>query len=458
MSRTALSWLAAAALAACASTAPPPVTKPPAPDAFAQAGNTEAQPVVEFWRTFGDSELDALISEAMAANRDLRVAAARVAEAQAIEGGTRGLGRPTLDVNAGASRSKFSDNSGQAGTRNQFTAGLAAAWEIDLLGRVANEQRSARANTEAARAQRRGVQVTVAAEVARNYFELRGLQEQFRVTQLDLVAQREAFKLVDARLSVGRGTALDTERARALVESTAATVPLLESSIARTRMRLAVLTGAAPSALDKRLAEQKPLPGLPATPLAAIGSPQTLLQRRPDVAAAEQQLNAADAQSGIARSRLWPSLTLSGTLGLNAGRIADLGDKGSFVASLGANLLWAVIDNGQRRSQIDAADARREGAIAQFDQTVLAALEETEGALVSYTRSQQRTENLFASAKASEAAAKIARARLEAGTIDFLAVLDAERELLAARDRLTQGQTQAATALVGVYRALAGGW
>ena len=117
-----------------------------------------------------------------------------------------------------------------------------------------------------------------------------------------------------------------------------------------------------------------------------------------------------------------------------------------------------MIDNGQRRSQIDAADARREGAIAQFDQTVLAALEETEGALVNYSRSQQRTENLFAAAKASEAAAKIARARLDAGTIDFLVVLDAERQLLQARDLLAQGQTQAATALVGVYRALAGGW
>ncbi len=457
MSRLALTLLAAATVTGCA-TPPPALTKPAAPDTFAQGANTEAQPVAEFWRAFGDAELDALITQAMAANRDLRVAAARVAEAQAIEGGTRGLGRPTLDVTAGASRSRSAENSGQPGTRNQFSAGLAAAWEIDLLGRVANEQRSARATTEALLAQRRGVQVSVAAEVARSYFELRGLQEQLRVTTLDLGTQREALKLVDARLSVGRGTALDTERARALVEGTAAALPLLESSLARTRMRLAVLTGAAPSALDARLAEQKPLPGLPATPLSAIGSPQTLLQRRPDVAAAEQQLNAADAQSAIARSRLWPSLTLSGSLGLNAGRISELGDSGSFVASLGANLLWAVIDNGQRRAQIDAADARRDGAIAQFDQAVLAALEETEGALVAYTRSQQRTENLFAAAKASEAAARIARARLDAGTIDFLVVLDAERQLLQARDLLAQGQTHAATALVGVYRALAGGW
>ncbi len=458
MSRFGLTMLTAATLAACAAPAPPLADKVAAPEAFAQAANTEAQPVAEFWRAFGDSELDALIAQAMAANRDLRVAAARVAEAQAIEGGTRGLGRPTLDLTAGASRSRSAENSGRPGTRNAFDIGAGASWEIDLLGRVATEQRFARANVEAAQAQRRGVQVSIAAEVARSYFELRGLQEQLRVTRLDSGTQREALKLVEARLSAGRGTALDTERARVLVESTAASLPLLESALARTRMRLAVLTGATPSSLNARLAEQKPLPGLPATPLSAIGSPQTLLQRRPDVAAAEQQLRAADAQTGIARSRLWPSLTLSGSLGLNAGRIGDLGDSGSFVASLGANVLWALIDNGQRRAQVSAADARRDAALAQFDQAVLVALEETEGALINYTRSQQRTESLFAAAKAAEGAAKIARARLDAGSIDFLVVLDAERQLLQARDLLAQGQTQAATALVGVYRALAGGW
>jgi outer membrane protein, multidrug efflux system len=458
MSRLAAPLFAAAMLAACASPTPPPGTMMAAPDAFAQAGNTEAQPVAQFWRGFNDAELDALITQAMVANRDLRIAAARVAEAQAIEGGTQGLGRPTLDATAGLNRSRSAENSGRPGTRNAFDVGLGAAWEIDLFGRVATEQRFARANVALAEAQRRGAMVSVAAEVARSYFELRGLQEQLRVTTLDLSTQREALKLVQARLDAGRGTALDTERARVLVEGTAASLPLLESTLARTRMRLAVLTGATPSALDARLAEQKPLPGLSATPLAAIGSPQTLLQRRPDVAAAEQQLRASEAQTSIARSRLWPALTLNGSLGLNAGRIGELGDAGTFVASLGANLLWAVIDNGQRRAQVSAADARRDGALAQFDQTVLGALEETEGAFVNYTRSQQRTEHLFAAAKAAENASKIARARFDAGSIDFLAVLDAERELLSARDRLAQGQTGAAVALVGVYRALAGGW
>jgi multidrug efflux system outer membrane protein len=458
MSHAALALLAASAVAACASPAPPAATPLAAPAAFAQSANTDAQPVAEFWRAFADADLSALVSEALDANRDLRVAVARVAEAQALEQGTQGLGRPTLDATAGANRSRFADNSGRPGTRNEFAAGIGAAWEIDLFGRVATEQRAARATVAAADATRRAVQVSVAAEVARNYFELRGLQEQLRVTRLDLAAQRDTLRLVEARASVGRGSQLDVERARVLVEGTAATVPQLETALVRNRLRLAVLTGNAPAALDGRLAEQKPLPGLPATPLAAIGSPQTLLQRRPDVAAAEQQWIAAQAQSDIARSRLWPNVTLSGSLGLNAGRIGDLGDSGTFVASLGANLLWAVIDNGQRRAQIGAADARQQAALAQFDAALLAALEDAEGAFVTYTRSQQRTEHLFAAAKAAEGAAKIARARFDAGVIDFLALLDAERELLLARDRLAQGQTLAATSLVGVYWALAGGW
>ena len=458
MRRTALPLLLAASLGACATAPAPTSSAIAAPAVFVQASATAAEPVAEFWRAFGDAELDALMRDALAANTDLRVAAARVAEARALAQGTEGLGRPSLDATAGANRIRERDRDGNADTFNAVGVGLAAKWEIDLFGRIAGEQRAASANLQASEALQRAAQVSVAAEVARSYFELRGLQEQLRVTRLDLVGQREALKLVQARLDAGRGTALDTERATVLVEGTAASLPALETALARTRMRLAVLTGAGPAALDARLAEQKPLPGLPPMPLAAIGSPQTLLARRPDVAAAEAQLRATEARTGSARAALYPSLTLAGTLGLNAGRIGDLGDSASFAYSLGASLLWSLVDHGQRRSQVDAAEARRDAALAQFEQTVLAALEETEGALVGFNRSQQRTEHLFAAARAAEAAVQIARARFEAGSIDFLALLDAERELLLARDRLAQGQTFAATALVGVYRALAGGW
>lgn len=429
------------------------------PARFAEAPAATTEPVAEFWRAFGDTQLDSLIARAVSANTDLRVAVARVAEARALVQASDALGRPTLDMTSGVARSRAPDAGGGVRTANSFGVGVASQWEIDLFGRIANERSAAASTLEATVAQQRAAQVSVAAEVARVYFELRGLQEQLRVTSLDLQTQRKALELVDVRLQAGRGTALDTERAKALVEGTAAALPALESGLVRNRLRLAVLTGQPPAGpLDEALREQKPLPGLPATPLVAIGSPETLLQRRPDVAAAEAQLRAAEAQSGSARSRLYPSLTLQGTLGLNASRLGDLADSASFVYNLGASLLWSLIDHGQRRAQVSAADARRDAALAQFDQTLLVALEETEGALAGFTRAQQRSDHLMRAAQAAERAALIARARFEAGASDFLVLLDAERESLQARDRLVQSQTAAATSLVAVYRALAGGW
>ena len=411
-----------------------------------------------FWRAFGDATLDRLVEQAVAANTDLRVAAARVAEARAIALGTDGLGRPTLGLSAGAGRARAQDTSGDPVTGNQFSAGLASSWEIDLFGRIDQTQQAAAAGLASAEALQRAVRVSVAAEVARQYFELRGVQEQLRVARQLLEGYRLTLKLVQARQDVGRGTALDTARATTLVESTAASLPALDTALVRARLRLAVLTGGAPASLDALLAEPRPLPGLPPTALESVGSPASLLRRRPDVAAAEQQLRAAEAQIGVARSALYPNLTLAGSLGLNAGRLGDLGDSASFIYNLGASLAWTLLDHGQRQSQVSAAEARRDAALAQFDQAVLAALEDTETALAGYTRAQSRSEHLLAAAQAAEEAARISRARLDAGSIDFLDVLDAERERLRARDSLAQSQTAAATALVGVYRALAGGW
>jgi multidrug efflux system outer membrane protein len=454
--------LAVAALAGCGTTPEPAATSGvPTPAAFVQAddaGATAAEPVAQFWRAFGDATLDRLVEQAVAANTDLRVAAARVAEAQAIALGTEGLGRPTLDISAGASRVRAPNADGVSVTGNQFGLGLASSWEIDLFGRVDQTQRAAAASLASAEALQRAVRVSVAAEVARQYFELRGLQEQLRLARLALDTQRRSLALLQARLDAGRATALDTARARALAESTAASLPALDTALVRARLRLAVLTGGTPAALDALLREPQPLPGLPPTALSALGTPSTLLRRRPDVAAAEQQLRAAEADIGVARSALYPNLTLSGTLGLNAARPGDLGDAASFLYSLGASIAWSLVDHGQRQSQVSAAQARRDAALARFDQAVLAALEDTESALAGYTRAQVRSEHLLTAARSAEQAAAIARARLDAGSIDSLAVLDAERERLQARDSLAQSQTAAATALVGVYRALAGGW
>lgn len=445
-------------VAGCATTPNLPTYKAQLAADFANASATPAAPVAEFWRGFGDADLDALVDQAIKANADLRIAGANLREARALANFADAQSKPTIGTSADVARVRARDSQGKAQTGNVFAAGFDVAWEMDLFGRIGGERQVAVAQVLANEALVRAAQVSVASEVARNYFELRGFQEQLHVAKASLETQRAALKLVEARLAVGRGNALDTELASALVQTTAASIPSLETALIRTRYRLAVLTGRLPTALDTQLASQKPLPGMKAVALNSIGSPENLLRRRPDVAAAEQQVAAAAARIGIARSELFPRLTLGGTLGLNAGRIGDLAKSASFVYNLGGSLLWTLLDFGRNRAQIAAASARGEAAVIAYEKAVLSALEETEGALAAYTRTQRQTESLFGAAQSASKAADIARARFGVGTSDFLAVLDAERELLAARDRLAQAQTAGATSLVAVYKSLAGGW
>jgi len=449
-----------AALSACSHA--PQLTRyqPPAQPGFVNAPDQAAptEPVASFWQRFDDAQLSSLVQRALQANADVRTAAASLAEARAIGRFADADLWPSIGVNAGAARIRAKDDQGVAQTNKVYSAGLDVLWEVDVFGRLSDARRAAQAGVLAGEAGYRAVQLTIAAEVARNYFNLRGLQEQLRVAVASLETQRAALQLVEAREGAGRGTALDTERARALVQSTAASVPAFESALARTRYRIAVLCGLTPTGLDAELQPARPLPGLKTVDLGGIGTPQDLLRRRPDVQLAEAQLAAAAANVGVARSAWFPTITLGGTLGQNAASIGDLGKGASYAYNLGAQLTWNLLDFGRIRANIAAADARGEAAVANYERAVLAALEETEGAFVNYTRSQQQAALLYDSVVSSEQAALIARERFAVGSTDFLVVLDAERELLSARDRLAQAQAGAAGSLVLVYKALAGGW
>jgi len=479
----ALAVLACAVLMACTGAPVLPLFRPALPPAFAEApapaaaaadtapgaaadtapgaaADTRAvqAPLAHFWRRFGDPELDALVTQALAANADLRIAAARLAEARALARVADAQAAPDIGLFADAGRRRARDPGRAVGGANNVGVGVDTRWEIDLFGAIRGERRAAAAEALASAAQLRAAGISVAAEVARNYVALRGLQERLRVAAASLETQRAALSLVRGRMDAGRGDAFDTERASALADTTAATLPALEAALARTRYRLAVLSGQLPTALDARLAVPKPLPGLPPSALAQLDSPEALLRRRPDVAAAEQQLAASAARIGVARSALFPRVTLGGTLGLNAGSVGDLGRSGAYVYNLGASLAWTMLDFGRLRAQLAAASARGDAAVASYEQTVLAALEETEGALAAFTRSQRETDSLRRAAQSAAVSAELARARFGAGGADFLIVLDAERELLAARDRLALASTASAAALIGVYKALAGGW
>jgi multidrug efflux system outer membrane protein len=447
-------------LSACSHTPSLKLFAPPSQNGFVNAPQDagRAEPVGDFWRGFEDPLLNKLVGQALEANPDVRTAAANLREARAFSRIAEANLLPTADLGVSAARVRSQDDRGVPGTRSNYNAGLDLLWEVDLFGGLADARRAAVASVQASAEGVRAARVSVVAETVRNYFELRGLQQQLRVARASLDTQQQVLQLVEARLDAGRGTALDTERARALFQSTAANVPALESASIRTRHHIAVLCGLTPTTLDAELSDEQPLPGLKAVTLANIGSPASLLRRRPDILAVEAQAAAAAAQAGVARSALFPRVSLGGTLGQNASQLSALGDGASYVYNLGAQITWNLLDFGRIRAQVAAADARTAAAMIAYERAVLAALEETEGALAAYTRSQRQAELLFDAARASEQAALIARERFAAGSTDFLTVLDAERELLVARDRLAQSQSGAAVSLVSVYKALGGDW
>jgi outer membrane protein, multidrug efflux system len=268
--------------------------------------------------------------------------------------------------------------------------------------------------------------------------------------------QRDTLKITQTRLDAGRGTELDIARARAQVNNTLAQIPPMESTVAHATHRLGVLTGQPPEALVDELQASQPLPGLP--PLVAIGQPAQLLRRRPDIRAAERNLAASTAAIGVSVADLFPRVTFNGAIGLEAESFSGLGQAGSSTRSFGPAITWAALDYAHVRARIKAAGAGAEAQLAQYQKTVLTSLEETENALVDFGRARARREFLAESVKASQSAADLAHIQFENGAADFLTVLDAERVLLEAQDQLAQTETQTATALVAVYKALAGGW
>jgi outer membrane protein, multidrug efflux system len=428
---------------------------------FSAVGTQGAQdPAVDFWRTFDDAQLNQLVEQALKSNADIRTAQVSLREVRATAGNAQAQLLPQLGLSGGARRSRERDFQGSdtAFTNNTFTSGFDAFWEVELFGRVAKDVKILNdANVAASEALLTASRVTIAAEVARNYLELRGLQAQRATAQKSVENLRASSKLITARKDAGRATALDTERMASLVASAEAALPAFDAGINRASLHLAVLTGATPGALSASLSAAKPLPGAKVMQLSNIGSPESLLMRRPDIKVAEQQAWAAAARVGIARSQLKPRLSLSGLLGLNSGRISDIGDSHTFVYNLGANIAWTFFDSGRRQTAIDAASARGDNALVNYERVVLAALEETEDALSTYNQMQLQTERLFVASQAADKAATLAKARLDAGVSDAVALLDAEREAIAARSRLAQSQTAVATSLIAVYKALAGG-
>jgi multidrug efflux system outer membrane protein len=453
-----LGLLAALALSVSCSVRAPYVSPTVAPAVFR---NTDPALTVEqsfdprWWQQFEDPVLNDLVARALAANHDVRMAVARVDQARAVFDDIALDRFPTAVAGASVDRRDqaipgFSERPRPVTT---YRAGFDAFWEIDVFGRIRSGMRAAAATADSLEADMDDLRVSVAAEVARNYFEVRGLQQQLAVAERSLANQRETLRLTQVRRDAGIGEEQDVASAGARVAAIEASIPPIRSAIAEREHHIAVLLATRPGALAVDLS---PRPYPPLTRALAIGEPGSLLRRRPDVRAAERRLAAATAREGVAAAELYPQISVTGFLGLLVGRGSLFNVSDSRAWAVTPALSWAAFDLGSARARVRGVEAATRESVAEFEQVVLRALEETENALVGYREDQARLVKLNEQARESTRAATIARVRYQEGVSDFLALLDAERTQLQAEDAVAQAEASVFTSVIAVYKALGG--
>jgi len=409
-----------------------------------------------WWSTFDDPVLTSLVERASSHNLDLLQARARVREARARRGGAAADILPSVSASASASRTRASKEAGAGGTVDLFQAGLDASWELDLFGGTRRAIEAATASLEASVEDERDVAVSLAAEVALTYVELRTTETRLALARQSLAALQESADLTRWRAEAGLTTQLDAEQARSLLEQARAALPPLERTIARDRSALGVLVGLQPGALDEELKEARPVPSVSRS--VAVGVPADALRRRPDVRRAERNLAAQSAQVGVAVADRYPRLTLTGSIGLESLTVAGLTGGGAGTSSIAAGLLGPIFDAGKRKQAVEVQEALLEQSHLAYRQTVLSSLKEVEDALVAFDREQARRAALSAAADAARQAAGLARDQYEAGLVAYTTVIDAERTLITVQDALATSEGDVGADLVRLYKALGGGW
>jgi NodT family efflux transporter outer membrane factor (OMF) lipoprotein len=420
------------------------------------AEQPDPQALAEWWTTLKDPLLTGFIHQAIDGNLDLRQARARLSEARAKRDGSAAGLLPSLNINGTVTKSRSSEERGGGTESTVYSGGFDAGWELDLFGGVQRSMEAARAQVDAGLEDLRNVLVSLLSEVALNYIEVRTYQTRLRIAEENLAAQQETFSLTQARYQSGLATDLAVQQARYLEAGTRAQIPNLRIGCIEASHRLAVLLGREPGSLNNQLHGQEPLPPIP--PTIAVGIPADTLNRRPDIRKAERQLAAQTAQIGVATAELYPSLRLSGSIGLEALSSDRFFNSGSRTYSFGPGFSWPVFDAGAIRANIRLQSALQEEALAKYEATVLTALEEVENALTAYAQEQERNRALKESADAAGQAAQLADMQYAAGLINFGEVLDARRSLFSYQDQLAQSAGIMTANLVRLYKAIGGGW
>ncbi|MDD5207477.1 MAG: efflux transporter outer membrane subunit [Desulfobacterales bacterium] len=437
----------------------------PAPGAI----SPEFVDLSDWWTSFEDPALTSLIKRAVESNLDLRLAQARIRQARAVRGiAASGFG-PTVDVPASYRRSRSpggqtertpgltgTDTQTKGPITNSYQIGFDAAWELDIFGGIRREVEAAEADIEFAIEGHRSVLVSLLAEVARNYVDLRSFQQRIILAGRNLQAQKHTAKLTRERFEGGFVSGLDVANAEAQVATTASQIPLLESSLQQTMYRISVLLGLEPAALMKELTPALEIPvSSPAVPL---GVPSDLLRRRPDIRQAEADIHGATARIGVATSDLFPRFNILGAAGYQTARFGSWFDTISRFWSIGPSVSWRIFDTGRIRSNIEQQKALEEQALISYRQTVLGALEEVENALIASAKEDERRNALVQAVTANRKAVTLATRIYTEGQTDFLNVLQAQRALYDTEDALAQSTRTVSANLISLYKALGGGW
>lgn len=448
-------------LGGCASFGKPDATSSLAiPQAWSNAAATaspSAQQPGEWWRQFNDPVLDELIAAALKAAPDMRTALAQLHQARATRDLEQANLYPSLGVSASASRSKSGAQAGGTGkTQSLYATGFDARWEPPILGGQRDAVAGAEADLAASQASLAATHVSLAAEIALEYATLRTYQQQLALTRDNLASQAETLQITEWRQQAGLTTALDVDQGRTTLEQSRALIPAIEINRAAAEHRLAVLTGQTPGALANKLRQAKPLPTAPDT--IAVAIPADTIRQRPDIRVAEHKLLAEVARSAEQRAARYPSLSLSGTWGWKAFSLSALGGGDAITGSLVGSLAMNLFDGGRIRSRIAIQDAVQDQALVNWESSILSALEDVENALVAYARGKERVEARRRAAASARSAAQLARTLFEAGSVDFMQVLDAQRTRLSAEESLASAEGDLLVAVIRLYKAMGGGW
>jgi len=451
-------------LAGCTTIGPnyvePPTQAPAAWHRIDTATNTSTGErtgdLASWWTALGDPVLTDLVVRALAANTDLRSAQARLREVRARRELAQANLAPTLSGSADASRSRSSEETGSGRSTTLYRAGLDASWEADLFGGRRRGIEAAQADLEASAASLQATRVSLVAELALDYLDVRAYQARLEVARRNLDAQAEIAQLTDWRMQAGLVSALEFEQVRATLEQTRAQVPALESLLAQAQDRIAVLLATSTGALPVALTQSAAIPAAPEG--IAVGIPADVLRQRPDVQAAERRVAAETARIGQTAAARYPDLTLSGSIGLEALTLGALGSTAAMARSIAAGVSGVLFDGGRIARQVEAQQAVRDQAELAYEKAVLTALQEVESALASVQQTQARSRILADAVGAARNAALYATQRYRSGIVDFQAVLDTQRTVLSVEDALATSRAEATAAVVRLYKALGGGW